>query len=285
MNNYFKVVHDVSSVFTDHSLKLKDFNTASISLEVAATDYLYVGFYKPFKSFYAELDVENSVTNEFVFEYYNGSSWVVLATAVDESEGFTKSGFVYFEKPTDWASTSVNSETNFYIRLQPDNTHSVGTKLKGLGILFSNDLDLEGIKSNIVTKLNNGSSWVEKHEAARKMIVQKFRNLGHRKVLQEGSNNPVFAANKDVFYSDLSEFDLLEPFELREASKFYALSMIYLDELSDEVDDKWERNGKRHLRRAEEAVSVFMLKIDVDDDGVEDAGETEGVVGVNLSWQ
>ena len=87
-----------------------------------------------------------------------------------------------------------------------------------------------------------------------------------------------------VAYNDLTEFDLLEPFELREASKFYALSFIYLDELSDEQDDKWERSGQRHLARADEAVNLFMLKIDYDDDGVEDSEEQNGSTGTHLSW-
>ena len=76
----------------------------------------------------------------------------------------------------------------------------------------------------------------------------------------------------------------MEPFELREASKFFALSMIYLDELSDEQDDKWERSGKRHLKRAEEAINLFMLKIDSNDNGLEDESESNGDTGINLSW-
>ena len=36
--------------------------------------------------------------------------------------------------------------------------------------------------------------------------------------------------------------------------------------------------------RAEQALNVFMLKLDKDDDGVQDANESEGDTGTNLTW-
>ena len=284
--NFYTVLHDNGVTIEDISLSAKDFTTNFLSLALANTHHLYVGYYKPFKQFYVELKPFNTVAGDFVFEYWDGTAWVTLE-AIDESQNFFKSGFIYFTRPDDWAANTVNGEENFYIRLQPSASHDVGTILKGLGILLSNDLDLEGIKANIVSKLNSGESWVGKHEAARKYIIQKLRNLGNRKVISSQSNNPVFVTASEtssILYSDLTEFDLLEPFELREASKFYALSYIYLDELSDEQDDKYERSGKRHLKRADEAVNLFMLKLDTDDDGEEDAAESSGDTGINLSW-
>ena len=284
--NFYTVLHDDGVTIEDISLSVKDFTTNFISLALGDTHYLYVGYYKPFKQFYIELKPFNTVAGDLVFEYWDGTAWVILE-AIDESQNFFKSGFIYFNRPDDWAANTVSGEENFYIRLQPSASHDAGTILKGLGILLSNDLDLEGIKSNIVSKLNSGESWVGKHEAAKKYIIQKLRNLGNRKVISSQSNNPVFSTAKEtssILFSDLTEFDLLDPFELREASKFYALSYIYLDELSDEQDDKWERSGKRHLKRADEAVNLFMLKLDTDDDGEEDASESSGDTGINLSW-
>jgi len=284
--NFYTVLHDNGVTIENISLSVKDFTTNFVPLALADVDYLYVGYYKPFKQFFIELNPANTVAGEIAFEYWNGAAWVALE-AIDESQNFFKSGFIYFNRPEDWAANTVDSNENFYIRLQPSASHDVSTEVRGLGILLSNDLDLEGIKSNIVSKLNNGTSWVGKHEAARKYIIQKLRNLGNRKVISSQSNNPVFATAKEtnnILFSDLTEFDLLEPFELREASKFYALSYIYLDELSDEQDDKWERSGKRHLRRADEAINLFMLKLDTNDNGEEDAAESSGNTGISLSW-
>jgi hypothetical protein len=286
--NFYTVLHDNTSIITDLSLKVKDYTANPVGLELGDTHHLYVGYYKPFKQFFIELSVANTNANNLAFEYWNGSAWTTLEV-IDESEGFTKSGFVVFVRPNDWAENTVNGDANFYIRIQPSVSHSVGTIVDGLGVLFSNDLDLIGIKENIVSKLNSGDSWVGKHEAARKYIIQKLRNGGHRKVTTtDPANNPLVVESSKasaLHFSDLTEFDLHEPFELREAAKFYALSFIYLDELSDEQDDKWERSGRRHEERADEAVNVFMLKLDTNDNGKEDESESNGSTRINLSWQ
>ena len=281
--SFYTVLHDDASTITDHSLAAKDFTTNPIPLALGDTHHLYVGYAKPFTQLFVEVIPVNNVVGTFAFEYWNGSIWKALPNVIDESQNFFKSGFIYFEKPDDWAATTVKSIEKFYIRMQPSASHDGGVILQGLGILFSNDLDLIGIKSNIVSKHNNGSSWVGKHEAARKHMIQKLRNLGHRTHQEVTNNNQVFTG-KSIRFSDLTEFDLLEPFELREASKFYVLSFIYLDELSDEEDDKWERAGKRHLGRAQAAMNLFMLKIDNNDNGIEDSNESQGNTGINLSW-
>lgn len=284
--SFYTVLYDNTATISDISQSLKDFTFNFEPVAMADTHYLYVGYYKPFKQFYVELGTSNTVDGSFSFEYWNGSTWTSLEV-VDETLHFKNSGFVYFDRPEGWAANTVNSIEKFYIRMQPSASHDAGTVINGLGILFSNDKDLEGIKSNIVSKLNGGDSWIGKHESARKYIIQRLRNLGYRKYNTDNVDNPLFLSDgnvKGVVFSNLTEFDLIEPFELREASKFYTLSMIYLDELSDEQDDKWERAGQRHLQRAEEAINLFMLRIDEDDDGIEDDIENYGDTGTNLSW-
>jgi len=271
---------------TDLSLKVKDYlsNEAALPLEVG--QYLYVGYYKPFKNMYLEFSTHNTEVAKIDLEYFDGSNWVELPNVIDETENFIKSGFVYFPRPANWKSTEVLDDDLFYLRVKTDVNLSVGTILKGLNILLSNDDDLAGIRSNIVSKHNNGESWVEKHEAARKHVIQQLRNLGYRKATP-AADSPIYYADEkedSILYSDLTAFDLLEPFELREAAKFYALSFIYLDELSDEEDDKWYRNGLRHEKRAAQALNVYMLKIDSDDDGKEDTEESEGNTGTVLTW-
>jgi len=256
----------------DISKEVKDFGTQAVDFAVQDIENFTVSYEKPFNQFYMEFDELNITDLTYTAEYWDGTAWVAL-DILDETNGALNSGFITFDKPEAWAK---DSDDLYALRFTPSFSFSEGTTLKGLAILFSNDLDLEGIKSNIVSKLNNGKSWVQKHEAARKYIIQKLRNLGHKTIT---------IGNTTIAYNDLTEFDLLEPFELREASKFYALSYIYLDELSDEIDDKYERAGRRHLQRADEAVELYMLKIDKDNDGVEDSDESEGSTRIDLVWE
>lgn len=419
-NKYFTIYHES----TDLSQKLKDYGTASASLELAVDEYLYVGYEKPFKQFFAELEVKNTNANTLSGEYYDGTTWQPLNTLLDESDGFTKSGFFFFEKPNAWAATSVavggggstyttvtennpselvgygiefsgddgigehsaadlailfpttssnltaltmvfneavslevtdleninyapattfqqlidalniwwgaqafgvidvNESTpfsvspsvsasdpvntglpsssytsywtsgasvagvtlpkKFYVRLKTDISHSAGAKMQGLAILLSNDLDLQGVRSNIVSKFNSGAAWVLKHEQARKDIIQMLRNKGNRIIKNANVNNPL--ATEGLRFADVTEFDLLEPEQLRQASLYKVLSMIYLDELSDELDDKWSRQGERYLKEFFSMFNTFYLQIDFDDDGISSAGETTISTSTRLSW-
>jgi len=282
-----KDFYTVKKELVDISLNVKDFNTEGSILDLTTGQYLYAGYYKPFVQMFLEFSQPDTSAALIVPQYYNGSAWVNLSV-IDETYSFKKSGFIYFQRPTDWAEVMVGVDKQFFIRFEVTSEDlNPLTKLQGLNVLFSNDVDLEAVRSNIVSKHNSGASWVAKHEEARKMIIQRLRNNGKRKVkVTKENQNLVFAYDnvETLYYSNLTQFDFFEPFELREASKYYALSMVYLDELNDEVDDKWQAAGERHLKRAEEAVDVFMLRIDSDDDGEEDKEENESSPEIRLSW-
>lgn len=280
MNSFFTVLYEG----TDLSKKLKDFGTGEVSLELNTGEYVYIGYYKPsFKQFFIELGTSNINANTISAEYFNGTTWAPLNTLIDESEGLTKSGFFFFDRPSDWGTTTVESIEKYYIRLSTNANFSVGTTIKGLGILLSNDLDLIGVRENIVSKLNSGSSWVLKHEQAAKDILQELRNKGNRVVKNSSTDTPLVTEGSR--FADLTLFDLLEPEQLRQASLYKCLSMIYLDELSDDVDDKWQRQGTRYEDNYSKMVNLFYLQIDLDDDGSSSAAESRITTSTSLVWR
>jgi hypothetical protein len=269
----------------DLSLKLKSFSTPSISLELLSSDYLYVGFEKFFRTFFVGFDVLNTSPASMSYEYFDGSVWKPLVV-LDETYNFSKSGFINFAPPVDWQKTSVNSTELFYLRIKSDVDFSAGTKLQGLNILFACDADLEGIRSDIVTKYNKGKPWFTKHEEARKQIIQRIRNAGHKLVNYDVTNSTLYFGNtKSIYLDDVSEFDILKPSELKEAAKHLAIALIYLNELTDANDDKFERMGKHYMALYNEFMNLFILKIDTNNNGVEDEAEDIGDTGINLKWQ
>ena len=279
MNSYFTVIYNTSDIST----KLKDFGTAAVALSLQVGEYIYIGYKKPFKQLFIELSVKNTGGGSLSAEYYDGSAWAPLDNLLDETENFSKSGFLFFEKYSAWAETTVEGEEKYFIRLKTDTNHDLGTEIQGLGILLSNDLDLEGVRSNIVSKFNNGSSWVLKHEQARKDIVQLLRNRGNRIVRNADKENKL--VTEGIRFADVTEFDLLEPTQLRQASLYKVLSMIYLDELSDNEDDKWYRQGERYEKTFHEMFNLFYLQLDFDDDGITDSNETVINTSTRLTWQ
>jgi len=269
----------------DLSLRLKSFATPSVNFHFLATDIFYVGYEKFFRTFFVGFDVVNSHGAIISYEYFNGTSWQPLSVA-DETFNFSKSGVINFTPPEDWKKTTVNSKELFYVRIKSSADFQGNTKLHGLCILLSNDSDLEGIRSDIVSKYNKGKPWFTKHEESRKQIIQRIRNAGHKLVNYSVSNSALYFGNtKSIYLDDVSEFDLLKPIELKEASKYLTIASIYLNELTDANDDKFERMGKHYMALYNEAMNLFMLKIDVNNDGVENDDEDTGDTGTNLSWQ
>jgi hypothetical protein len=280
MEKFFKILKNAE----DLSLSLKSFASPNIPFALLSTDVFYIGFEKIFRQFFVSFEVLNTNPAVMSFEYFNGAVWLPLTNS-DETFSFSKNGFVNFAPPIDWAKGGPDSD-NFYIRLKSNVNFIAGTKLQGLAIMLSNDTDLEGIRSDIVSKYNKGKSWVTKHEEARKQIIQRIRNAGHKKVSEGTSNSSLYFGNtSSLYFDDITEFDLLKPFELREASKYLTIALIYLNELTDQVDDKFERAGKHYMALYSEFMNVYMLKLDNNDNGIEDAGEGYGDTGINLRWQ
>lgn len=292
MNEYFTVLFYDGITYSDISLKLKDFSTAAVSNTLLDSNYYYVGYRKPFNQFYVELDTLNTVANTLNFEYWNGTTWTSL-NAIDETEGYTKSGFIYFDKSIAytasdaWNTTTVGASKLYWIRFQPSVSHDAG-EVRGLNILLSNDEDLKSIRANIISKHlpSTLKSWVLKHEEARKSIIQSLRNAGNKKVITINGLKP-YLLNRLLTdeLKDITEFDLHDWTQLRQASKYKAISLIYLNELSDEADDKWERAGIRYEIEAEKAMNLYFLSLDKNDDGIEDDDEQLEYAGTNLTWQ
>ena len=268
----------------DVSLRLKSFTTPSVPMALEAGDYLYVGFEKYFRTFFVGFDVLNTVAATISYEYFDGSTWAPLVVT-DETFNFTKSGFVNFVPPTNWKATEVNGKSLIWVRISPSVDLTPTTKVSAVAILLSCDEDLEGVRKDIVSKYNKGKAWHEKHEEARKQIIQRIRNAGHRSVKQELNNSSLyFGYAQTLYFDEITEYDLLVPSELRQAAKYLALSLIYLNELSDSNDDKFERAGKHYYALYTEAVNLFMLKLDKNDNGLEDPEESDGYTQTSLVW-
>jgi hypothetical protein len=268
-NNFFNVLLFDGIEYFNKSVLLKEFDTPATSLELTTAGLLYVGYSKPFDSFFLELENKTMVDLELTAEYYDGTNWQALPL-FDETSGLTKSGFIYFEKPSDFKAVEVDGITNHFIRISvTTDTGPITAKL--LDILFSSDLDLVKIRENIVSKFALSGTWIAKHIAARDHIIQVIRNAGN--VKKTTIDNGVL--EEEIFYKDISKFDFLQPLQLRVAAKYLALYFIFWYELSDEEGDKWQLKAAEMYKLYEEAIKTYFLALDLNDDGIQDASDTD----------
>lgn len=255
------VLHDDNGSFTDHTNDAADLTRDNFSMTlVAAEDYLYVGFFKPFGTLFAALTTPNTNANEFSAEIWDGSSWASVALT-DESKGFTRSGYMFWERAS-MASTTVDSKTAYWLRLKPDADHTA-TTLRGINLIFADDAALkeEFFEIDNSSLYPTGeSSHIAHHVAARNMIMQRLRNLQYIKTDADGN------------YVNMTQWDLFDLFEIKQAATMLALSKIFFL-LSDNVDDQWWTKYREYQDKFEEAFGLARLSLDRDNDGIKDDNE------------
>src|SRR5690606_29374193 len=119
---------DDGGVFSDDTTDLNDVGTADVAL-MPATEVVNDAFYFGLSEKFTGISITLSTAGDgsaVTFEYYNGHSWVNLATAhnlVDDSAGFTTGTSTYlitWTIPSDWAQVLVVDEnasgTAYWVR-------------------------------------------------------------------------------------------------------------------------------------------------------------------------
>lgn len=249
--------------YSDYSLDAVDFIRDNFSIGLkTSTDYLYLGYSKPFGATYVELITPNTVSNSFTVEYWSGTTWEVV-TAQDETRGFTRSGFIQWDK-SNMSSTSVDGKSAYYIRLQPSADHTL-TTYRGINLVFSDDVALkrEFFEIDDTNILPPGeSSHISAHVASRDMIIQSLRNMGY---IKENASSELIK---------LTPWDLHDIFEIKQAATYLALSKIFFN-LSDSTEDNWWKKYQEYNDKFEEAFRLARISLDANDDGIQDTLEKQ----------
>jgi len=260
--NRLFVFHDDNSVFVDHSNDSFDFSRNSYLLPlVSAEDFLYIGFRKPINTFYVDMKVVSTETT-FTAEYFNGTTFTSLSNFFDDSRGFSRSGFVRWDRnQTDEAATTIDGQEAFWYKLKPAADFGEGAEVQGLNILFSDDQDLNDEFDCINDYLSdNRTSFVLFHQSAKRDIIQELRNKRSNKR----------SSTKDL--EDITEWDVLDTPQINQASKYLVLSKIFFN-ISDNVEDKYYQFFRDYDRKYKESFPVGILRLDEDDDGLTDNSE------------
>lgn len=274
MKEFFTVINETTDISNDMS----SFSRDEVDFLLTAAQTLHVGFRKAFALAYFELSTPNT-TPAILNAFYDIEGGTKTLDIIDETKGFTRSGFIKFTRPTDMVSTSEQGIEKNYIHIKTDADMSVGTKIKGVGIVFCNNQDLIDIRSNVISKLNGGNSLISKIALARDHIIDEMNQQGNVKIVKDSS----LSVSGGVVLSEINEFDFLKIDQLRIACAYQALGHFFLEEKSDKADDKWEVQGKRFMEVAGRRVESYLLNLDLDDDGEVDDSELNATTTISLS--
>ena len=254
------VFHDDDGVFSDLSQDSADFTRDNYNLQLTTADYLYVGYFKPFSTFYLEMVAPNASGSSVSWEYYDGTSWVPLAVS-DDTKSMTRSGFTAWAKSV-MRSTTINGQEGFFVRASVD-VDTDDMTLRGLNLVFSDDAQMkqsffEVDNENVLPP--GETSHIVHHVAARNYIVQRLTNLGYVKY------------NSEEELVSMTYWDLHEISEIRQAATQLALSKVFFN-LSDSPEDQWWSKYREYQDNFEEAFKMVRLSFDRDNDGTVDDEE------------
>jgi len=249
--NKLNIYHEESNL----SGSLWNYIQDTATVELLSTEYLYISHdTKPVNNFYIEIKTPNEETSVISIEYYDGSAWKYISNINDETNGLTRSGFLTFER-VDAEKVEVNSIEKHWLRLSVDADTSE-VEINGINIVFSNDIDLKEELPEYADYLPVGeTTFIGRHQSAKRDIIQSLRNVGNTKKL-EGN----------FISTDIDEYDILNPLQFRQASKYLVLSKIFFN-ISDEVDDKYSEKSKSYFELYRKAFDLCLMDIDSNDNG------------------
>lgn len=136
--------------------------------------------------------------------------------------------------------------------------------------LFSNDNELEKYFTGVSDYLPRGkSSFKSIHREVQSLIINRLFKMGIKD--EDGKRMPPSA--------------FLDNEEVRQWSTYLALEII-MQNLSNEPDDKWDRDAGLYAAKASRVSQKVMINLDYDLDGILD--ENEGVsfsgISVRKTW-
>lgn len=261
-NEILTVLHDDNSSFVDLTNSMADFTRGTSTVTVvSAEDSIYVGFYKPINSFFVEFSTANTNDVAMTVSFYNGSSFTDVSGVFDDTDGFQRSGFVYWDRnQTDEAKNTINSIEQYWYKLDFSGDTSAMV-IRGLNIVFSDDQDLKRECFEVAQYLpENENSFILSHVAARDEIVQRIR--ARREFVKDSSNR----------LNDVNAFDLLELDQLKLASTYLALGRIFFA-ISEKDDDIYFSKSQSYYSMGHNIIETANISIDRDDDGTKDKVE------------
>lgn len=249
---------------TDLSLKLEEFVAPNVGITLLLGQAIYVGYYKPITNLYFEFTSSVTSLSNLSVEYETASGFTNVDNLIDRTSGFGESGKVSWEIENDNQVKSILFGKQLYWYRFSVNVSTELRTFVGINVLFSNDKDLVEEYPSIMTQLPSGNtSFVNFHASARKDIVQSLRKK--------------YSADSKL----LTQFDLLNNEEVKQSSKYLALSKIF-DWLSDAVGDNWSVKSALYFNKHADYLNNITLTIDSNDNGKTETIEQNAIQFVQV---
>lgn len=263
--NALEIKHLHDSVFTDYKKEGMDFSRDNFTITLETDDYLYIGFHKPINSVYVHSITPNTGSGSITGEYWNGTSFTSLSEFYDSTLNLNRDGFITWRRnQRNETETIIDSTPAFWYRFSTSNTTSA-IVFRAINILFCDDQSLK-LKFNKILEsefLDGNTTHNLVHAGVRDDIVETLRRRGYVKLDNKSSDGKTLLS---IAYANITPWDLLDIYEIREAACYLALSRIFFD-FSDNPDDIWMKKSIAYENLYKQNINVARLSVDENDDG------------------
>jgi hypothetical protein len=260
-------------LFTDVSAEAQDFRRDNFDVELEANDYIYVSHSKQINALYAQLETPSLNEATLKVEYFNkNAQWVELQIS-DGTKGFSRNGFITWQRVSDADKSAVNDVSGVWVRISQvggspsgEDSSAFEARFQGINLVFSEDNDIASEAPALLDDAfypHGQTSHILQHLASKNYIMSRLRNLGYIKHTDEGIEN-------------INEWDLLDIYEIRQAATYYSIGQVYFN-LSDNVEDQYWAKYQSYKKKFEQAMGLAQLRIDQNDNGVVDASEKKRI--------
>jgi len=155
----------------------------ALTFELTASSEFYICFKKPFSTRHFNFDTANTVTGVVItVEYWDGTDWAEVLDIVDQTWGFTRSGFLSWVNDGKWQprkASPIDDVELYWAKITVDQDLSAGTSLQSVLNLFCDEDMLQAYYPELVTDtryLPEGrSDFIEQLHAAKEWVVHRLK--------------------------------------------------------------------------------------------------------------
>jgi hypothetical protein len=167
---------------TESTLETTTVSASTLAFALTTSDYFYVGFHEPFTTRYFSLGTVNSNAATITVSYWSGTSWTAVEDKIDQTLGFTQSGFIGWQNNSDWAKYALTPITDvelYWVRLSVSANLSAGTTLQSVLNIFCDDALLRSYYPELLSDSRylppSRSNFLEQYQAAKNLVVLRLQ--------------------------------------------------------------------------------------------------------------
>ena len=159
-------------------------NADTLAFNLTTSSEFYVGFKQKFCARYFAMGAVNSVASVVTVKYWDGSTWSAVKDLIDQTVGFTKSGFISWMNEDDWTKKNISPITDedeelYWIQITVSVNLHASTTLQAVLNLFCDD----DLLAQYYPELISDSRWLPEDQttflsqyvAAKDLVVTRLK--------------------------------------------------------------------------------------------------------------